>query len=76
MGELRKSAEAMALIQPVLDKAQETYGDLARNVQIPKEMQEKMDAMPLKENLKMAGKAVTADMIKELNQRLGRVPKK
>ena len=59
----------------MMEEALKSFGDVAKNVQIPKEMQEKMDNMTLEENLKMAGHMVKPDMVKALNDILQKIKK-
>lgn len=75
MTELMKSPEAMAALEPITAKAAESFGDVARNVSIPKEMQEQMNAMSFESTLKMAGKAITPEMVVELNETLNKIKK-
>jgi beta-galactosidase len=61
--------------QKMMEMAMKGMGDVAKNVTIPKEMQERMDNMTLEDNLKMAGHLVKQDMIKELNKVLQGIKK-
>lgn len=72
---IKSVPEAAALLEAVMAKVTEAYGDVAKNVKIPEEMQKQMDAMSLETSLKQAGKAVTVEMIVELNQKLNQIKK-
>lgn len=59
----------------MMQEAMKRMGDVASNVVIPKEVQERMDNMTLEDNLKMAGHLVKPEMIKALNEALQRIKK-
>ena len=59
----------------MMQEAMNKMGDVAKNVTIPKEVQERMDNMSLEDNLKMAGHFVKPEMIKALNETLQRIKK-
>lgn len=67
--------EAAALFGALMEKVVASYGDVAKNVQMPEEIQRKMDAMPIEMSLKQAGKAVTTEMVVELNRELNKIKK-
>ena len=67
--------EAAALFGALMEKVVASYGDVAKNVQMPEEMQKKMDAMSIETSLKQAGKAVTPEMVVELNRELNKIKK-
>lgn len=67
--------EAAALLERLMEKVVASYGDVAKNVRIPEEMQKKMDAMSVEMSLKQAGKAVTPEMVVELNRGLNQIKK-
>lgn len=66
---------AGAFYAKVMEEAMKSFGDVAKNVQIPKEMQEKMDNMTLEANLKMAGHMIKPEMVKALNENLQKIKK-
>ena len=66
---------AGAVYGKIMEAAMKSIGDVAKNVQIPKEMQERMDNMTLEANLKMAGHMVKPEMIKMLNDTLQKIKK-
>lgn len=72
---IKEVPEAAALFGALMEKVVAAYGDVAKNVQIPEEMQRKMDAMPIEMSLKQAGKAVTQEMVVELNRELNKIKK-
>lgn len=59
----------------MMEEAMKRIGDVAKSVQIPKEMQEKMDNMTLEANLKMAGHMIKPEMVKSLNETLQKIKK-
>lgn len=67
--------EAAALMATMMKKVTSAYGDVAKNVKLPEEMVRKMEAMSLETSLKQAGKAVTTEMIVELNRKLNEIKK-
>ena len=74
-----KDIKAHPLASPLYGKmmqmAMSKMGDVAKNVTIPKEVQDRMDNMTLEENLKMAGHLVKPEMIKALNEALQKIKK-
>lgn len=75
MEDLKRNPASAKLLVAVMAKARSSYGDVAKNVQMPEAAQRKMDQMPLQKLLKQAGKAVTPDVVKELNYALNQIPK-
>lgn len=75
MADLKKNPESAKLLAEIMAKARGSYGDVAKNVTMPEAAQRKMDQMPLQKLLKQAGKAITPDVIKELNHALNQIPK-
>lgn len=75
VAEVKTVPEAAELFGKLMEKVVASYGDVAKNVQIPEEMQRKMDAMSLEASLKQAGKAVTPEMVVELNRELNKIRK-
>jgi len=59
----------------MMEEAMKRIGDVAKGVNIPKEMQEQMDNMTLEANLKMAGHMIKPEMIKTLNETLQKIKK-
>lgn len=76
MADIKKDPQAGKLLAQIMAKARESYGDVAKGVQMPEKVQQLMDLSPLQTTLKQAGKAVTPAMIQELNAALNQIPKK
>lgn len=66
---------AAALMAAVMERVTAAYGDVAKNVKLPEAMVRQMEAMSLEASLKQAGKAVTTEMIVELNRKLNEIKK-
>ena len=75
MEDIKKNQQAGALLAKIMERARESYGDVAKNVTLPESVQRMMDKMPLEKMLRQAGKAVTPAMVKELNAALNQIPK-
>lgn len=73
--DIKSHPVAGAVYAKTMEAAMKSIGDVAKNVQIPKEMQERMDNMTLEANLKMAGHMVKPEMIKMLNDTLQKIKK-
>ncbi len=73
--EIKDHPQAGMIYSKMMEEAAKSFGDLAKNVQIPREMQERMDAMTLEANLKMAGHMIKADMVKSINGMLQKIKK-
>lgn len=76
MADIKKDPQAGALLAKIMAKARESYGDVAKGVQMPEKVQRLMDLSPLQTTLKQAGKAVSPAMIQQLNAALNQIPKK
>ena len=79
MRDVKANPEAAAvlnkLIAPLQAKAVEAYGDVAKNVQLPPEVQAMMERMSVEATLKQMGALVTPAFVHELNGALNRVRK-
>lgn len=79
MGDVKANPEAFAvfdeLIAPIQAKAVESYGDVAKNIQLPAEMQKMMDRMSVENTLKQMAGLITPELIHKLNNRLNQVSK-
>lgn len=79
MGSVKANPEAAAvlnkLMAPLQAKIVEAYGDVAKNVQLPPEVQAMMDRMSVEASLKQMGQLVTSGFVHELNGALNRVRK-
>ena len=76
MADIKNDPQAGALLARIMAKAKESYGDVAKGVQLPEKVQQLMDLSPLQTTLKQAGKAVSPAMIQQLNAALNQIPKK
>lgn len=76
MADIKKDPQAGKLLAQIMAKARESYGDVAKGVQMPEKVQRLMDLSPLQATLKQAGKAVSPAMIQQLNAALNLIPKK
>lgn len=63
------------LLEPVRERAAAAYGDVAKNVQMPPEIQEMMDQMSVEESLKQMGKLVSPELVHKLNHALNQINK-
>ena len=75
MEDLKKNPRSAALLAKIMEKASASYGDVAKNVQMPEAIRRQMDKMPLLKMLQQAGKAVPPAMAKELNAALNQIAK-
>ena len=75
MADLQKNPQAAALLAKVMERATASYGDVAKNVQMPEAVQRQMEKMPLQSLLKQAGKAVPPAMVQQLNAALNKIKK-
>lgn len=79
MGEVKAHARAGAvlteLLEPLQAKVAEAYGDVAKNVQIPENIQKMMDRMSVQDSLKQMGSLVTPEFVHKLNAALNQVKK-
>ena len=78
MAEIKSHPAAAAvlneLISPLQAKAAEAYGDVAKNVVLPPEVQKAMDRMSVEQTLKQMGKLVSPEFVHKLNSALNKVP--
>lgn len=75
MAELKKNPSSAAILEKIMKQASSSYGDVAKNVEMPEAIQRQMDQMPLQGLLKQAGRAIGAEMVKELNHALNQIAK-
>ena len=75
MADLQKNPQTAALLAKIMERAAASYGDVAKNVQMPEAVQRQMAKMPLQSLLKQAGKAVPPAMIQQLNAALNKIKK-
>lgn len=76
MADLKKSAEAAAILAPIQEKATAAYGDVAKNIQMPESMQRMMDRMTVEDSLKQMGSLITPEILREINQALNQIKKR
>ena len=60
------------MVAPLQAKLVEAYGDVAKNVQLPPDVQAMMDKMSVEATLKQMGKLVTPEFVHKLNHALPR----
>lgn len=79
MADIKANPDAIAvfteLIAPIQEKMVEAYGDVAKSVQIPEEMQKKMDLMSAEASLKQMARLISPELIHKLNYELNQIPK-
>ncbi len=79
MGEVKANKGAKAVLDeltaPLMAKAAEAYGDVAKNVQLPPEVQAMMDKMSVEATLKQMGQLVTPEFVHKLNAALNKIKK-
>ena len=79
MGSVKANPEAQAvmdaLVAPLQTKLVEAYGDVAKNVQMPPEMQAMMERMSVEATIKQMGKLITPEFVHKLNYALNQVKK-
>ena len=79
MGAVKASPEAQAVLnemmEPLQAKIVKAYGDVAKNVQMPPEMQAMMDRMSVEASLKQMGRLVTPEFVHKLNHALNQIKK-
>ena len=75
MADLQRNPQTAALLAKIMARATASYGDVAKNVQMPEAVQRQMGKMPLQSLLKQAGKAVPPAMVQQLNAALNKIKK-
>lgn len=79
MADIKASQEASTLlnemIAPMQAKLTAAYGDVAKNVQMPPEMQAMMDRMSVEQSLKQMAKLITPEFVHRVNYALNQVKK-
>lgn len=65
----------MELLEPLQAKVAAAYGDVAKSVQIPENIQRMTDQMSVQDTLKQMGRLVTPEFIHKLNAALNQVKK-
>lgn len=79
MADIKANPAAIAvfteLIAPIQAKMVEAYGDVAKSVQVPEEMQRKLDRMSVEASLKQMARLISPELIHKLNHELNQIAK-
>ena len=75
METLQKSPAANKLLSSLMVKASNAYGDVAKNVKMPPEMERQMARTPLRSILKQVAKSITPADVQQLNAALNKIKK-
>lgn len=74
MEAIRKSPAAQQAVEQVMARAAGSFGDVAEGITMPASMQAMINRMPLNKLLRQLGKAVTPEMVHQLNAALNQIP--
>lgn len=72
---IKTSEKAKVVFEDAMVIARASFGDVAQKVVVPPSVQKIQDAASFESMLKLASKAFTADMIKEINHKLNQIKK-
>ena len=75
METLQKSPAANKLLSSLMVKASNAYGDVAKNVKMPPEMEHQMARTSLRSILKQVAKSITPADVQQLNAALNKIKK-
>ena len=75
METLQKSPAASKLLSSLMVKASNAYGDVAKNVKMPPEMESQMARTSLRSILKQVAKSITPADVQQLNAALNKIKK-
>ena len=75
METLKKSQAASELIGKMMAQAAGSFGNVAEGITMPASMQAMIDRMPLNKLLRQLGKAITPEMVHQLNAALNQIPR-
>ena len=75
METLQKSPAANKLLSSLMVKASNAYGDVAKNVKMPPEMERQMARTSLRSILKQVAKSITPADVQQLNAALNKIKK-
>lgn len=75
MADLKQNPDSAKLLADTMAQVRGSYGDVAKNITMPESAQRMMDRSPFEKILKQAGKAVTPELVKQLNAALNQIPK-
>ena len=73
METLKKSQAASELIGKMMAQAAGSFGNVAEGITMPASMQAMIDRMPLNKLLRQMGKAITPEMVHQLNAALNQI---
>ena len=73
METLKKSQAASELIGKMMAQAAGSFGNVAEGITMPASMQAMIDRMPLNKLLRQLGKAITPEMVHQLNAALNQI---
>lgn len=72
MGDLQKNPQAAALLAKIMERATASYGDVAKNVQMPEAVQRPDGQNAAAVAAEAGGKAVPPAMVQQLNATLNK----
>jgi beta-galactosidase len=75
IGDIKQSPEGKALIDIMMQQAVAAFGDVAKNVQGGAAMEQMMNNSTMESMAKMAGGAISPDMIVAINKQLNKIKK-
>ena len=75
METLQKSPAANKLLSSLMVKASNAYGDVAKNVKMPPEMESQIARTSLRSILKQVAKSITPADVRQLNAALNKIKK-
>lgn len=73
MEAIKKSSAAQQAVERVMARAAGSFGDVAEGITMPASMQAMIDRMPLNKLLRQLGKAITPEMVHQLNAALNQI---
>ncbi len=75
MEAIKQSPAAQQAVERVMARATGSFGDVAKGITMPASMQAMIDRMPLNKLLRQLGKAITPEMVHQLNAALNQIPR-
>ena len=73
MEAIKQSPAAQQAVERVMARATGSFGDVAKGITMPASMQAMIDRMPLNKLLRQLGKAITPEMVHQLNAALNQI---
>ena len=73
MEAIKQSPAAQQAVERVMARAAGSFGDVAEGITMPASMQAMIDRMPLNKLLRQLGKAITPEMVHQLNAALNQI---